>query len=203
MRARLALSYALPEQCLELREVVLKDKPSELLNINSNATVPVLQLEKSDTAAGEVLSESLDIMLWALEQKDDDCWLEAGDQFQILELIALNDGDFKWALDHYKYADRYDQPAEYYRQQGEVFLLKLEVLLQHHSYLFSDKISLADMAIAPFIRQFAHVDKNWFFNSQYVHVQTWLNYFLESELFLKVMTKYPQWKTDNEPTYFP
>ncbi len=203
IRARLALSYALPEQSLELREVVLKDKPSELLAINPNATVPVLHLLNDDLSTCDVLSESLHIMLWALAQTDSDGWLEAAHKPLVLELIALNDGDFKWALDHYKYADRYDNPPEYYRKKAEVFLAKLEGMLKNNAYLFSANIGLADMAIAPFIRQFAHVDKDWFFNSQYVHLQQWLNIFLESQRFKSIMKKYPQWKIDSVGTYFP
>ena len=165
MRARLACALFLPAQSLELREVVLKDKPQELLVISPKATVPVLQLHNT-----KVIDESRDIMLWAIEQFSSELksqCLPLHLQLEIDELIDENDGSFKWALDRYKYADRYDESEEHYRQMGEAFLARLEGLLEKNQYLFTAEISLADISIFPFVRQFAHVNKSWFEQSPY------------------------------------
>lgn len=199
MRARLALAYALPAQSLELREVVLKDKPDELLVISPKATVPVLQLEN------QVVDESLDIMLWALEQKTDQVWLskDEGIRQEILSLIKENDGEFKWALDHYKYSDRYEESQSHYRELGEVFLKKLDQRLTNGPYLMGESMSLLDAAIFPFVRQFAHVDKKWFDQCSYAALRSWLNLHLDSELFQSIMTKYSKWQAENDVVLFP
>ena len=203
MRARLAIQAA--EQAVELREVVLKNKPSELLQASPKATVPVLVLPD-----GYVIDESRDIMLWALSQyKSQDKlphdWLaqDADIYDQAISLIDQNDVEFKPHLDAYKYADRYPEPVEYYRQQGEFFLQQLEQRLTQHSYLMSDKVSLADMAIFPFIRQFAHVDIGWFNHSGYKNLQQWLDGLLASDCFASVMHKYPAWQPGDTALMFP
>lgn len=206
MRGRLACALFLPAQSLELREVVLKNKPAELIEISPKATVPVLQLDD-----GRILDESRDIALWALEQaalndSSDEIkaqYLPFHLQLDIEELIDENDGSFKWALDRYKYADRYEESEEHYRKLGEVFLAKLEELLEKNRYLYSSEPSLADIAIFPFVRQFAHVDKNWFEQSPYPKLIQWLNEWLASELFNSIMEKYKPWQAENEPVYFP
>jgi glutathione S-transferase len=201
MRARLACTLFLPPQSLELREVVLKNKPPELLAISPKATVPVLQL--MDLI---LIDESRDIMLWALEQAAEECktqYLPLHLQLDIDELIDENDGAFKWALDRYKYADRYDESEEHYRALGQVFLAKLEQRLEQNRYLFSDEMSLADIATFPFVRQFAHVNKTWFEQSPYPKLIQWLNKLLESELFNSIMEKYKPWQAGNEIVYFP
>jgi len=198
MRARLAIQAAGIQ--VELREVVLKNKPAELLQVSSKATVPVFVLPD-----GRVIDQSRDIMLWALQKNDPQCWL--GDSAELLgaanALIDCSDFEFKANLDGYKYADRYPESAEYYRQQGEVFLHQLEERLGSHTYLLSDRVSLADMAIYPFIRQFAHVDKNWFDRAGYKGVQQWLSDFLTSACFNNIMFKYSPWQTGDEVVYFP
>ena len=200
MRARLAISYCLPKHAVDLREVVLRDKPASLINISPKATVPVLLLE-----CGQVLEESLDIMQYALSTRPDleEALLPDSLKADILSLIKVNDGDFKWALDRYKYADRYEQSQNYYREKGEVFLDTLNERLNSHRYLMGDEMTLADLAIFPFVRQFAHVDKNWFEASQYTALIQWLNHWLASDLFISIMTKYPQWQEGDEPVYFP
>jgi len=184
IRARLALHYA--AQAVDIHEVALSNKPAEMLAISPKATVPVLQL-----ADGTVLEESLDIMLWALRQNDPQQLLPP--EFELadtLALIAENDGDFKHWLDRYKYATHHpEQSLEYYRQQGEVFLQKLEDRLAEHTYLSGPTITLSDIATMPFVRQFAHVDKAWFDEAEYPKLQHWLQAWLTSEIFLKVMTK--------------
>lgn len=184
MRARMALKYA--GIAVEIREIALKDKPKSMLAVSPKGTVPVLVLPD-----GTVLEQSLDIMQWALQQRDTDDWLNADSQL-IAELIAENDGSFKQALDKYKYAIRFpEQPAETYRSQGEIFLQKLEELLRQNNYLLKTSISQADIAIFPFIRQFAAVDATWFETASYPKLKVWLNGLTESALFLSIMEKQP------------
>jgi len=198
MRARLALSYALEINALELREVILKNKPQALLDISPKATVPVLQLTD-----GTVIDESLDIMQWALFINDPDNWLLIDKESEMRELVTQNDGEFKWALDHYKYSDRHEESEEYYRALGETFLNKLNERLQKNVFLMGEKASFADVAIFPFIRQFAHVDKNWFFAGEHKALINWTNYWLESDLFKNIMKKNPGWKEGDELLLFP
>ena len=161
MRARLAIAYA--NVAVELREVELRNKPQAMLLVSPKATVPVLQLKN-----GRVLDESLDIMLWALQQNDPEHWLKVAGLDHAKALIRGNDELFKYYLDRYKYADRYPAYSElYYRQQGELFLADLESLLTQRTYLSGDQFSLADAAILPFIRQFCAVEPAWFKDSPY------------------------------------
>lgn len=181
MRARMALRYSgVP---VEIVEVSLKAKPAEMLAISPKGTVPVLD------ADGRVIDESLEIMRWALAQNDPQNWLFDGDS-RIAELIEANDQGFKVDLNRYKYAERYpEQPMEVYRAQGAVFLQRLEGLLQDRDYLLADHPSLADIALLPFVRQFAHVDREWFAQTPYPRLQAWLHNFLESDLFTSIMKK--------------
>ncbi len=175
--------------CVELREVVLRSKPPEMLKISPKGTVPVLQLQN-----GTVIDESLDIMEWALKQKNTNNWIDPSLASDIFALIEFNDGEFKYFLDRYKYADRYPEQAPlFYRNKGEIFLAELEKKLNKHAFLCSDQFSLADAAVFPFIRQFANVDVNWFESSEYPAVGKWLNQLLKSTLFLSVMEKYTPW----------
>lgn len=185
MRARMALRYAgVP---VEIVEVSLMNKPAEMLALSPKGTVPVLN------ADGVVIDESLQIMRWALAQNDPDDWLLAGDSFAALwmeKLIEGNDQIFKSALNRYKYAERYpEQPMEAYRAEGALFLQKLDELLEGREYLLADHPSLADIALQPFVRQFAHVDREWFAQTPYVRLQVWLQRFLESDLFTSIMKK--------------
>ncbi|VVQ08056.1 glutathione S-transferase [Pseudomonas fluorescens] len=181
MRARMALRYSgVP---VEIIEVSLKAKPAEMLAISPKGTVPVLDAE------GRVIDESLEIMRWALAQNDPDDWLLAGDS-RIAELIEANDQGFKVQLNRYKYAERYpEQPMEVYRAEGALFLQSLDELLTDRDYLLTDHASLADVALLPFVRQFAHVDREWFAQTPYVRLQAWLQRFLESDLFTSIMKK--------------
>ncbi|MBX8472540.1 MULTISPECIES: glutathione S-transferase [unclassified Pseudomonas] len=181
MRARMALRYSgVP---VEIVEVSLKAKPAQMLAISPKGTVPVLD------AGGQVIDESLEIMRWALAQNDPDDWLLGGDS-RIAELIEANDQVFKVHLNRYKYAERYpEQPMEVYRAEGALFLQKLDELLEGRVYLLANHPSLADIALLPFVRQFAHVDRDWFAQTPYVRLQAWLQRFLESELFTGIMKK--------------
>ncbi|PCJ29669.1 MAG: glutathione S-transferase [Gammaproteobacteria bacterium] len=200
MRARLAIATS--DISVQLREVVLKDKPSELLTLSPKATVPVLLTEDE-----LLIDESIDIMYWAWRQSDPQQCLDSLNEQQhslTKELIAQNDGEFKSSLDRYKYADRYPEHSQdYYRQQAEIFLQKLELQLTANDYLLGSQLTLADLAILPFIRQFAFVDKAWFDASPYPKLQHWLELFIQSELFELIMHKYPQWQSGDIETYFP
>jgi glutathione S-transferase len=142
----------------------------------------------------------MDIMQWALQQQDKDGWLNA-DSVIMQQLITENDGGFKQALDRYKYAIRFpEQSAEDYRGQGEVFLQKLENLLSQSQFLLGNQISLADIAIFPFIRQFSGVDSIWFQGDElkvapYPKLKIWLKTLVESELFISIMQKQPAYMT--------
>jgi glutathione S-transferase len=141
-----------------------------------------------------VLDESYDVMRWALEQSDPDHWWDSNITAEVNALVQQNDGAFKACLDQYKYADRYpEQTMEYYRSQAENFLTVLEKQLTVDTYLFGDKISIADVAIFPFIRQFAFVDKDWFDQAPYPQLQHWLSGFLASKIFSSVMDKHTVW----------
>ena len=188
IRARLAIACA--GVAVELREVELRNKPQAMLLISPKATVPVLQLEN-----GRVLDESLDIMLWALQQNDPEHWLKVVGLNNVKDLVRRYDEQFKYYLDRYKYADRYPAYSElYYRQQGVLFLADIELLLAQSAYLCGEHFSFADAAILPFIRQFCAVDPAWFMVSPYPALRQWLNQFLASSLFKQVMTKYPCWQ---------
>lgn len=195
MRARLGLAFA--QQEVELREIRLSSKPAAMLAISPKGTVPVLKLPDNQLWHGQhVIEESRDIMLWALEQSDPKALLQQFDDSQLL--IEANDQTFKYWLDRYKYADRYpEQNQEYYRAQGMLWLQTLEQRLSHSAYLLGSTVRLADIALMPFVRQFAHVDRQWFNAAPYPNLQRWLQAWLESDVFKKVMTVYPVW--DEEP----
>lgn len=193
MRARLAL--ALSNTCVELREVELKNKPDALRIISPKATVPVLQIE-TEEGREDVIDESIDIAYWALLNNDPYRLLPNSQELreEVKQLIHTNDNDFKSALDRYKYFDRYPEFSQaQYRGQGETFLHQLNSRLEKHKFILSDKISIADIAIMPFIRQFAHVDIDWFKSSRYEYVINWLNFWLESNVFQSIMKKYKPW----------
>ena len=199
MRARMALLVS-QQQC-HIREVVLRDKPPSLLAYSPKGTVPVLVL-----ADETVVDESLDIMRWALERSDPDSWLtpKNEDIAAVFAIIAACDGDFKANLDRYKYATRYEgaDPLAH-RTKAEAFLLVLDQRLQTTTFLFGDRRCLADIAIAPFVRQFANADRAWFDNTPYPSLQRWLSDFLSSDLFARCMVKNNQWQPDPAPTLFP
>jgi glutathione S-transferase len=191
MRARLALLAS--DRVCELREVVLRDKPSEMLAASAKGTVPVLI-----DPDGNVLDQSLDIMLWALAQHDPEQWLqpEQGSVETMLELIGEFDREFKYHLDRYKYPDRYENTdAQTHRAQGSLYLQKLTTQLEMNPYLFGNRIALADMAIVPFVRQFAHTDQDWFNQQPWTPLQTWLATLIDSKIYTYAMKKYPKWES--------
>jgi len=195
MRARMALAASGAE--VMLREVLLKDKPAELLAASPKATVPVLVL--SD---GRVVEESLDVMQWALEYRDPLNWLE-GEALDS-DWISACDGDFKHWLDRYKYAERYpEHAAEDYRQNAEAFIQKLEDQLSSTDWVGGDAANAVDVALFPFMRQFAGVDPWWWQQTPYPHVQQWLENWLNSALFSAIMANYPRWESGQPGERFP
>lgn len=200
MRARLGILFA--ELNVELREIELKAKPAQMLAISPKGTVPVLQLMGTDGASIGVIEESREILLWALKQNDPQGVL-AIDLVTAEALIEQNDNEFKHWLDRYKYADRYPElSALAYRQKGEVFLQQLEQRLAQNRYLLGSNVSIADIGIMPFIRQFAHVDQDQFYTLPYPNVQRWLRAWLAQPVFQQVMVKYPAWQEGDELQLF-
>lgn len=199
MRARMALLQA-NIRC-ELREVVLKEKPEAMIALSDKGTVPVLL-----TPEQNVLEESLDVMHWALSQSDPDNWLGVNNEITDA-LIKHNDGEFKHYLDRYKYHVGYpEHPPEYYRDKAAAFLERLEQTLQQHdgkALASATQLTFTDIAIFPFVRQFAHVDLNWFEESPYTRLKQWYNSIAQSDLFQRCMHKYAQWQPDQSPVYFP
>ncbi|PTX57862.1 glutathione S-transferase [Litoreibacter ponti] len=191
MRARLALYQS--GLVHEHREIVLRDKAPEFIAASAKATVPVLVLRDM------VLEESLDIMRWALVQNDPDAWLEGDDQ----TLIHRNDTQFKHALDRYKYASRYgEDPLEHRRVASEI-LHDLDTRLAETTHLIGDDPKLADIAIFPFIRQFANTDRPWFDAQDWPQLQRWLAHHLDHQRFAAIMGKYPKWQAGDPPTLAP
>ena len=195
MRARMVLLHS-KIQC-EIREIKLSNKPKEMLAISPKGTVPVLILEN-----GDILDESLNVMLWAIEQGNLRNLFNSGKK-EILDLIKINDGEFKDAIDRYKYSSLYpEKPMIEYRKMCEPFLEKIESYLEKNKFIFGKNISLADLAIFPFIRQFCRVDIDWFNSSLFKKIKEWTLFFEGSENFIDIMRKIKPWTTGDKPTLF-
>lgn len=194
MRARLSLYKS--GNTVELREIILRNKPEHMLEISPKGTVPVLLLKD-----GTILEESLDIMNWAFKNSVE-TWPRTQ---ELAPLISENDTTFKRALDRYKYPTRYPNENISKDQQLEIacaFLEKLEQHLTQKPFLEGEKSGFTDYAIFPFIRQFANVDKDWFASLPYLNVQNWLHANLESDLFQNIMPKFTPWSPDDNPIFF-
>ena len=187
MRARLAMYYS--KINYEHREISLKNRPRELYNISSKGTVPVLELQ-----TGKVIDESFEIMQWAISLK----WFHNSKKKQ-LEAIFVNDFHFKKWLDKYKYHVRYpDYKKSFYRSECEKILDNYERILERSDNLFGNQISLGDIALLPFIRQFANVDINRF-NEIFVNLSKWLEQLVQLDIFNNMMKKFDVWENRNEP----
>lgn len=194
IRARLAVASA--GVTVELREVVLRDKAPEFLAVSPSATVPCL------VTGDTVIDESLDVMKWALGRADPEALLDMPEEGW--ELIETTDGRFKTALDRYKYHTRHaDVDPEQERGQASAFLAELETKLDGQSWLFGNRPTIADLAILPFVRQFAFVDKPWFDAQPWPNLSVWLERFITSDRFRAVFQKYPKWENGDEVTLFP
>ena len=191
MRARMALLVS--QQSCELREVALRAKPVEMIAASAKATVPVLVLPD-----GRVIEESLDIMRWALAQGDPEDWLGADD----LALVAENDGPFKQHLDRYKYPDRHGSDPVEHRTMAIEFLASLEARLGERPNLSRATRGFTDIAIMPFVRQFAATDQRWFEAQSLARLKAWLARHQESPLFLQAMLRVPPWQPGDALTLF-
>ena len=197
MRARMALHVS--NQKVEFREVLLRDKPQSMLDISLKGTVPVLLLD-----SGDVIDESLDVIDWALTQNDPLDWSRSKKSKKSELLIETNDGEFKHHLDRYKYSKRYeDEDPIHHRENCMNFINEIEDQLSITKFLYDDNLSIVDISILPFIRQFRIADMEWFDALKKPNTQKWLMAFLDSELFKNIMIKYPQWKDSDEKIYFP
>jgi glutathione S-transferase len=185
MRARMALLVS--AILFELREIVLRDKPAAMIAASPKATVPVLVLED-----GKVIDESLDIMRWALDRRDPEDWLGGDDA----DLIARFDDRFKHHLDRYKYPDRHQTDPAEHRAAGLALLGELEQRLATHANLCRDTRALTDIAIMPFVRQFAAVDRAWFDAQPIARLRGWLADHIASPLFDRAMQRVAPWTPD-------
>ena len=197
MRARMAI-YLADIEC-ELREVYLKNKPAEMLKISPKGTVPVLQLED------RVIEESNDIIQWALSQNSKKLMILNSEQQDFaLKTIHEFDINFKHHLDRYKYSQRYNTDPHNHRDFCDEILCALDQNISDSKWIFSDKVSLLDISILPFIRQFKIADNDFFFNQKYSKVIKLLNQFEDSSLFQQIMNKYDVWNaSDNNSALFP
>lgn len=191
----MAICYSAAEQ-FELREILLKDKPESMLHCSPKGTVPVA------VVGNMVIEESLELMLWVIAKNDPERWLN--DLDRSLMLIDRSDSEFKYWLDRYKYQVGYPEYSqEHYRGKAIDFLVEIESLLSKHRFLLDQVPRLADVAIFPFVRQFAFVDKAWFDQSEYKRTRQWLDYWLADASFEKIMTKRSVWRSNDTPVYFP
>ena len=196
MRARMAIHIS-GQKC-ELREVLLRDKPPSMLEYSPKGTVPVLVLQD-----GNVIDESLDVIDWALNLNDPDDWQRSKDTKKTKELIKINDGEFKYHLDRYKYSKRYDnEDPEFHRKKCLKFIESVNNELNNSKYIFDDNISYADIVVLPFIRQFRIADIEWFDSLPYDNLKKWLSSFLDSSLLHSIMKKYDLWKEGDKSIVF-
>ena len=203
IRARWALLNT--NQVVELREVDLKNKPTELIKISKKSTVPVLV-----TSLNQVIDESLDIMIWSLQRSNMNIlFRDANNSQEISSLIDTNDRVFKYHLDRYKYASRFNiEESETHQDACMKILLNLNDRLKVFSnkgkplFLVDARESLADWAIWPFVRQFRIADINNFDqNNEIKYLKIWLNYFFTHHNYNLVMKKYTPWTKQNKPLF--
>lgn len=198
MRGRMGLHVSALDY--EHREVLLREKPAQMLEVSPKGTVPVYIQEN-----GDIIDESLDLLRFALAQNDPHHWMDC-DTDDADALITANDGPFKHNLDRYKYASRYSDDAARgdvdlsHRLAAEDHLKTLETRLEMNSYLMGDTQTYADIAIFPFIRQFANTDLDWWVQAPYPNLRAWLSLHIESDLFKVIMKKHPQWAPQTPQT---
>lgn len=192
MRARMALLVR--RKLFEIREIVLRDKPAEMRAASPKATVPVLVLTD-----GAVIDESIDIMRWALADHDPEDWLAGDDP----ALTALFDDRFKHHLDRYKYAERHNTSPAEHRDAGLAMLRMLEARLTAHANLCRDARGLTDIALFPFVRQFAAVDPSWFDAQSIPRVRRWLAGHIGLPLFEQAFARLKPWKKGDTPIHWP
>ncbi len=197
MRAHMALKYS--GQKIILREVELDNLPAEALAVSEHATVPSLVISED-----KFLDESWDIAKWAIQQHDPDNW--AGKNNEYLQeaemLVETNDYSFQEDLGHYQHAEDHPQhPVEYYRQRCEEFLEELNGMLEQQNFLLADTVTIADIAVFPFIREFVRVDQHWFEESPYQALQRWFFYLLDTQWYAEASRKYDIWESASDDVY--
>jgi glutathione S-transferase len=206
MRARMGLLMA--RQQVMLRAITMKNKPEEMLKISPKGTVPVLLLPDKT-----VIDESLDIMVWALQQNDPEDLLHKDnpeDLAEMLELVRRNDKEFKPQLEIYKKSKRFRTGTETEeREKCEVFIAELEQRLsssgdytQGNGNFIGDKPGLIDYALIPFVRQFSRVNKAWFKQAPYPLLRSWIEQHMQTRLYAKAMEKYPLWLDEYKECIF-
>jgi glutathione S-transferase len=199
IRARMALLLA--KQPVMLRPIDLKNKPKDMLTASPKGSVPVLVLDKNN-----VIDESLDIMIWALQKSDPHNLLLAHDHDMFTDMMSLineHDNQFTPLLSQYKQAKRYHKASENNdRKLCEKFVSGIEQRLNKHPFILSNQPSLIDYVALPFLRQFAKVDRQWYLKAPYPKLQQWLTHHLQSRLYSKVMVKHPLWLETNEDILF-
>lgn len=205
MRARLGLLMA--QQHVMLRAVVTTNKPEEMLTVSPKGTIPVLVLSSNESEQEPtIIDESLDIMIWALQQNDPEDLLHKDSPYDLiaaLELIKRNDKEFKPQLELYKKAKRFRlENVIEERQKCEVFIAELEQRIATDGYFIGQKPGLIDYALLPFVRQFSRVNRSWFVQAPYPHLRAWLEGHMQSRLYSKAMAKYPLWLDEHEECLF-
>ena len=207
MRARWALIMS--NTVFIWREVLLRDKPRELLEISSKGTVPVLL-----TSKGEVIDESVEIMKWSLRQKNNFDIIHQGNEEsgqEIKNLINTNDNSFKYHLDRYKYSKRYiHTDREYHKNLARQILLDLNARLSsgntnsNDCWLVQSRETLADWAIWPFVRQYRIADPKSFDEDNQLEVlRLWLKYYSTHPKFELLMYKSKPWNSFEQDKYYP
>ena len=193
----MALKYS--EQKVILRSVELRNLPQEVLAVSPHQTVPSLVI-----AENKYMDESWDIVKWAIQENDPQNWLGENKKYQQAAemLVETNDFSFKQDLDHYKYAQRHPEHSmEHYRLRCEAFIDELNEMLKESDFLLAQSITIADIAIFPFIRQFSMVDKVWFDLSPYRALQRWLAAMLDTLWFHEAFKKHDTWQPGCEDIY--
>ena len=199
IRARIAIYLA--QIKVELREVLLRDKPQELLAISPKGTVPVLQLPTGQ----QVIDESLDIMYWALRQHDPLNLLEGSlNERHVGESILKEVPDLNNMIRQYKFIDKYPEVDLELAEQSLIkFLTEYNKLLNQHQYLSGDFMRLYDYALFPFIRQIiSHDHKLLIKKYPMPALLTWHDKIIQSDIFKAVMLKYTVWVKGDEPVFF-
>jgi glutathione S-transferase len=200
MRARMALY--LSKTVVELREVNLRNKPQSMLEISPKGTVPVLLLDD-----GSVIDESLEIIEWCIKKKKDifKDTLNNDQELFAEDAIHLFDKKFKFHLDRYKYAKRYEDVDEISHRQSCVEILKnIEKEISNKKFFYTNHVNKIDICILPFIRQFRIANPEWFDNhNEFPKVQKLLNNFLHSSILEEIMVTHEEWKKDNSAIFFP
>lgn len=202
------MGLLMARQQVMLRAITMKKKPEEMLKISPKGTVPVLLLPDKT-----VIDESLDIMVWALQQNDPEDLLHKDnpeDLAEMLELVRRNDKEFKPQLEIYKKSKRFRTGTETEeREKCEVFIAELEQRLsssgaytQGNGNFIGDKPGLIDYALIPFVRQFSRVNKAWFKQAPYPLLRSWIEQHMQTRLYAKAMEKYPLWLDEYKECIF-